>query len=196
MYDPLAEAENLAMAALRVRADDSAAATAFVNSWGPLGVGVFGDRLMDIVESVALTKDMLIKFQTLARLYRHLDAGRSLAALDPAEALQLLPRLRSAAERDPRRIWAAFSEALYPFLGRTALGIRWEPGAGRLPMFGLTRLYEVLFLTLWHWATAGMALRPCRLCRHLFVVGRADQFYCAHRCASHAAVRRFRLKNG
>jgi hypothetical protein len=197
VYDPVSEADGLVGAALRVRPDDPRAILAFVNEWGVLGVGAGGGTRLAGVESFTLAQDMFRKFRALVGLYKHLEAGRPVSALDERspEGTVLLPRLESRKERDRERIWAAFSRALYPFLRGIAIGVRWDARGGRRgPSFHVTRLYEVLFLTLWGWATDGTKLRQCRRgrCGSLFVVQRSDQVYCNRGCASHAAVDRFR----
>jgi len=198
VYSPFSESDALASAALRVNPDVPRAIVAFLNKWGGLGVGAGGGTRLAGVESLTLVQDMFRKFQTMVRLYKHLADDRPVSALkeDSLEGVLLLPWLESRAEQDNAKIWAAFSRALYPFLRGASLGVQWDTRAGRFPVFHVTNLYEVLFLTLWGWATEGTKLRWCHRsgCGSLFVIQRSDQVYCNHGCASHAAVIRSRQK--
>lgn len=97
----------------------------------------------------------------------------------------------------------------YPRLHMLALGnwitqylegahptIRWDPDAGAVPAWIVKSPIEVLWVTLWDWATRGARIRRCRGCRVQFPAEHASKRFCSHECAARASAARWYRTKG
>ncbi len=86
--------------------------------------------------------------------------------------------------------WRAFAAALRPHLRTVHPTIAWQQ-KDKLPMpaWRVRRPVDVLWVTLWDWATRGGHLRRCRNCQDWFPVDRRGKIYCSPECANRGSSR-------
>lgn len=168
-YEPLAEGGTLLRAVQSVRAHDPTSVLAFVNAWGPLGVGIPGKD--DFPDGVEYVGEHLSKFQGW------------LAAL-------------AALQRGSRRAltWEDFARIFERELDHVRFGAR-PVKRGLLPRFSLRTLWEALCVHLWGIATRGTRLNVCRECNALFVRSRTDQIFCGRPCTNRHTVREWKRRH-
>jgi hypothetical protein len=202
-YDPMAEADALLRAATRVNPDDPAALLAFVNEWGLLGVGLWGNKRGPF-DSVLFTRERVKQVQAHVRWLRALRKGdwrsRDLPTLDHARGQAEIgaPRRPGPVSRGDRerRHWQAFGASLDRHLRGIYPAIGWDRDAGAIPAWTASRLIEVLWATVWDWATRGGSLRRCPHCQAFFPAEDPRKQYCSRECVNRASAAKWYQKTG
>jgi hypothetical protein len=108
--------------------------------------------------------------------------------------VEWLERLQS--ERAKEAEWAKFSASLTPFLAHIRPSMRWDPNAGARPCWTVGDPMDVLWGTLWDWATRAGHLRRCSRCKILFPADDPRQEFCARKCANRASAAAWYEKKG
>src|ERR1043166_8407762 len=155
----LGDAQRAAQAA------NQAAALAFVNRHGPLGVGIPGAPEFP-ADGVQLTLD------SLARL---------------SEWITAIAGVPHRKMRDQRKVddWVAeFRDALR----RLSIDVRWGPG-GLIPRFQAPTLLDALCFAISNMAFGIGQLRRCQECSVFFSSARGNKVYCCRACANSRRVR-------
>jgi hypothetical protein len=84
--------------------------------------------------------------------------------------------------------WRAVAEQLEPWLSSVHPTIRWDRDEGPLPAWTVGRPVELLFVTLWDWATQGGQMRRCRRCDAWFVRRDPRKIFCTTACTNRASA--------
>jgi hypothetical protein len=74
--------------------------------------------------------------------------------------------------------------------------IHWDADAGIIPAWVVRSPIELLWTTLWDWATRGGRLRRCPRCRAYFPAEHASKRFCSHECAGRASAARWYRTKG
>ncbi len=170
-YDPRPLAEDIVQDISRMDVQDATALLAFVNRWGLLRDGWYGE--------VAGTRLWLQTAKTvIGDLY----------------ALQ-----HRRAEPPTRAEWEELGFDVRSFVGGMHFAVRATPD-GLRPVFRAANLADVIGLRLFELATSAEHLRQCAYdrCRAFFIPDRRDQIYCKtedeQRCARRASLERLRTR--
>lgn len=177
---------------------DTEAVGRLIDEWGLLGVGmpvpefqpspaILG--LFHACESLRAIVDELELFQQHARWLAALQA-RDAVALRKARVRDPASRVTSRKEKWRQR-WLAFSRSLERRISAVHPIIRWDPEAEAVrPAWILRCPRDVLWATLWDWATHGGQLRRCenRACRTFFVAGDPRKQCCSRACSKRKAA--------
>jgi hypothetical protein len=224
-YSPVEESAALVDAALRVDAGSVEALTAFVNTWGRLGVGLrwtshsrrfswaappgipggWNPRHDADYDGVYATADALEEFQFCVRWLKTAQERRwnSLAVPKPEDVRSILmPEVARTfpaklSVRDYSRLHTlALAQWIAPYVQGVHPTIRSDPDAGSVPAWRIRWPVELLWVTLWEWATGGAQLRRCPHCGVLFPAEHARRRYCGRTCVNNANAARWYQKRG
>jgi hypothetical protein len=182
-------AERLVRAVLQLELSDVKAVTNFLNTWGKLGVGpVLWDKpplpaLAGRVFGQLDTSDCAP--ESLGRIRQEITKFR--------QHVDWLERLK---QRGTTREWEKFAESLDRPLRHLHPTIRLVPGVGASPAFSVQTPADMLWATLWDWATRGGRLRRCRHCDALFLAADPRKVYCSIICTNRASAMRWYRKKG
>jgi hypothetical protein len=231
-YNLVACGEDLLQQAIKVDVASSEALTAFVNTWGRLGVGLswrawrpgregehspaeLGEVILESyrreLDSVDATSEALLQLQQFVRWLTAIQRRDWRAAGIPkldnvwawAEAQLALCGLeeRLAANPSPRDYpklhMLAFANWVTQYLEGVHPTLRWDPDVGPVSAWIVRSPIEMLWVTLWHWATDGRRIRHCRRpkCPNTFPAEHANKHFCSHECAAKvSAARWYRTK--
>jgi hypothetical protein len=189
LTDPV-YAEPLVRATLEIDLDDARAVTNLVSTYGCLG----WDVLLGMSGFIA-PFDVKGEWRAgQARLRGALRATtRELNRF--RQHVEWLGKVKSSS-RAREREWGEFVASLAPFLERIRPTIRWDPHAGARPCWTVRTPRDVLWATLWDWATRGGELRRCRRCSVLFPTDHPRREFCSRICTNRASAAEWYRKKG
>jgi hypothetical protein len=172
------KAEEFTREACNVRVKDAGEVIRFVQKWGALDVVGADIPLMarpkrppEIVATFPFDDTLRETREVLAQ------------AQDIVSQLSSLGRSRKHESQ-----WWALTERIEPWLSAVHPTIRWDADKGPLPTWTVQRPVEVLFITLWDWATSGGRLKRCRYCGAWFVGSDPRKKYCTIACTNRASA--------
>lgn len=194
------EAETFVRAAGTVNFAGADAVTVFVNGWGVLGVGFLSPGIPCVAEAYeallwpgGTPTDESTDVPAAPLEVRQLAHCDSLAATRVAleefqAALHQLEALRRR-RRPDEHAWRAFANVLGQRLFSVHPTIGWSKTEGPLPAWDVRTPVELLWMTLWEWATTPSGrLRRCRHCTAWFVAGDPRKEFCTRTCTNRASA--------
>jgi hypothetical protein len=180
----------LVQAVLQANPDDAQRLTDLVSTYGELsGPGIEGP-IAPVYRSWVLENDL--RLEDVAPAW-----GSFVETTEQIRTFQRhvkwLRSLRASADEEE---WGAFAESLYPFTARIRPSIRWTKDGGATPCWYVEAAADVLWATLWDWATGGGNLRRCRHCDAWFHQENPRKEFCSRVCANRASAARWYRKKG
>jgi hypothetical protein len=104
--------------------------------------------------------------------------------------------LRALEASSSEEEWGDFAESFYPFTAQIRPTIRWSTDEGATPSWYVETAADVLWATLWDWATGGGKLRRCRHCDIWFHQENPRKEFCSRVCANRASAAEWYRKRG
>jgi len=164
--------------ALRVSVKNPSKVIDFVNRWGVLGTSgeaLFGQAALDVIKTFPGANSMAATCEALSK------------AQAAAQQLDALKRRRAPSEA----AWREWAAGLEEWLFSVRPSIRWDPVKGPKPAWTVERPVDLLWITLWDWATRGGRLRRCEHCDGWFPTRDPRKRYCATVCTNRASAAAF-----
>jgi hypothetical protein len=190
LSDP-AYAEELVRAVLEVNLDDPRALTDLIARFGGLGSSGVSTGLWVVVQALGTTLRAVVEGNSAVRGSL---TGTARILRDFRRHMEWLGRLKS--KRASEAEWSTFVTSLEPFLRNIRPTIRWDPVVGPRPSWIVRNPAEVLWASLWDWATRSGRLRRCRRCDVLFPAEHPRREFCSRTCTNRASAAEWYRKKG